>query len=77
MINHNGKYKKNKCTHTYTHTHTHTQLNHFAVQEKLIQLCKSTTIQGTQTRKEEIKLRPFADDKIIYIDNTNFKQTKT
>lgn len=50
-------------THTCTHTdtHSHTQLNQFVVQNKLIQHCKSTTFQGTQTRKEEIKLPPFAE----------------
>ena len=32
-------------THTYTHTHTHIYLNHFVVQQKLTQHCKSTILQ--------------------------------
>ena len=35
----------NIYTHTHTHTHTHRELNHFAVQQKLTQHCKSTRLQ--------------------------------
>ena len=45
VINQNGKeYLKRMCVYIYIHTHTHIYiyLNHFAVQQKLTQHCKST-----------------------------------
>ena len=38
---HNGK--EDERVSVYTHTHTHTQLNHFAIHQKVMQYCKSTT----------------------------------
>ena len=45
VINYNGKESEKQYTHTHTHTHTHIYQNHFAVQKKLTQVCKSTVFQ--------------------------------
>ena len=37
--------EKNMKKNIYTHTHTHSQQNHFAVQQKLTQHYKSSTVQ--------------------------------
>ena len=46
MINHSEKeYFKKECVCVYIHTHIYIKLNHFAIQQKLTQHCKSTILE--------------------------------
>ena len=50
----------------YIHTHTHTQLNHFVIQQKLTQHCKSTILEfKKKIHPSEVKIKENFQRRVI------------